>query len=494
MTMTPGHTLLRRWWRSALVGTLGGILAYGASFAVNDTYASSTRLLIRGREASFLTDTAQNVSNQPGIVDSSFAKTLGATQAGLVTSREMAETLVDRLGLDRAAVKDQGFLTRTLRSGLVMYAKGKAYLKHGFYKKPSRREQAISDVAAGLSAQTLENSYVLEIVATAETPEGARDLADGAAEQLISLSRDRAKSDADRYAASLRAELDAAEQQSQEAAGAIGRLKTELGIADIDTELNLDVTTKAKLREDVARNNVAMAGTQAELQSLERSLAAVKPTQQGEQTIKTGRSETKIVSNEPSSLYQQLLQQRDTAKARLAQLTAEQQALQTQLGGSESIGLNSDQAELVHAQEELMIAQAQRADLAKRYSEAKATAERPGVELTRIDAASVPNYPVGPKRYLYLGLGLILGALAGWGLSALAGSGSAAPPRRVGSTPDGSSGDDTGDDTGDDDYLDEDEPPTQSPYSNGSRHLIDLVDESVGATSGRSSRNGTGHP
>jgi uncharacterized protein involved in exopolysaccharide biosynthesis len=407
----------KRWWRPMVVGLLGGGLAFTGSFAVSDTFAAGTRVLIRGREASFLTDRAQNVSDQPGIVDASFAKTLGATQAGIVTSREMAVTIVDQLKLDQQPIREQGLLTRTLRQGMLVYAKTKAYLKHGYYKKPTRREQAIKDVQLGLGAQALENSYILEIAATAETPEGARDIANAVANELVAGSNERAKGDAKRYADILLIELTDAEKESSAAAAAIGAFKTKNGIASVDTELSIDATTSGQLRNEVVQNEIAIAGTQAELQSLENSLKTLKPQQQGEQTIKTGRSETKILSNQPSTLYQQLVQQRDTARSQLAALKARQQALKAQLDNSRQPKLNAEQAALAPLEERLQIARTRRAQLANRYAEAKANATQPGIELTRIDEAAAPDYPVGPKRYLYLALGLLLGALAGWGLT-----------------------------------------------------------------------------
>ncbi len=408
---------LSKWWRPIVVGLLGGGLAFTGSFAVSDTYASGTRVLIRGREASFLTDRAQNVSDQPGIVDASFAKTLGATQAGIVTSREMAVTIVDQLKLDQQPIPQQGLLTRSLRQGMLVYAKTKAYLKHGYYRKATRREQAIKDVQLGLGAQALENSYILEIAATAETPEGARDIANAVADELVAVSGERAKGDAKRYADILAIELKDAETESAAASAAIGAYKTKNGIASVDAELSIDATTSGQLRNEVVQNDIAIAGTSAELQSITTSLKALDPEQQGEQTIKTGRSETKILSNQPSSVYQQLVQQRDTARAKLAELKARQLALKKELDKSRQPELNAEQAALAPLEERLQIARTRRAQLASRYAEAKANATQPGVELTRIDEAAAPDYPVGPKRYLYLALGLLLGGLAGWGLT-----------------------------------------------------------------------------
>ena len=51
---------------------------------------------------------------------------------------------------------------------------------------------------------------------------------------------------------------------------------------------------------------------------------------------------------------------------------------------------------------------------------AKADASSGKVDLTRISVASLPTYPSAPKRYLFLLLGLLVGGLAGGGLTWLA--------------------------------------------------------------------------
>lgn len=413
-------TFLQSWWRSIVIGILGGLLAFGASFAVSDTYASGTRLLIRGREASFLTDNGQNVSNQPGIVDASFAKTLGETQAGLVTSEQTAVAIVDKLRLDKKPTKKDGFVTRTVRHGIVLYARSKAVLSHGYYKAPTKRQQAISDVHTGLLAKPLKDSYILEIVATADSADGAQSIANTAADILVTNVATRARDDAARYADSLNRQLDVATADATAAGRAIADFKTARGISSLDGEIELDAISIGDLRRQSIQNEVDLAGATSQLESIKKSLTGLAQEQKAQQVISTGRSETVIASNQPSIIYQQLVQQRDSAVARVAELEARQKALAGRLKSTRQPALNADQAELLPLQQQKDIAQQRLVDLSTRYAEAKANAERPAVELTRIDQASLPNYPVAPKHYLYLALGLLLGGLAGWGITVLA--------------------------------------------------------------------------
>lgn len=417
---TP-DSLVSRWWRSAVIGVLGGLLAFGASFALSDTYASSTRLLIRGREASFLTDRAESVSQQPGIVDASFAKTLGETQAGVVTSEQMATAVVDRLGLDRKPTKKEGLLTRGVRQGILVYAKTKAVLAHGFYHRPTKREQAISNVHTGLFAKPLKDSYILEIAGTADTPEGARDIANAAAALLVSSGGSRAKSDATRYATTLQEQLATAAADAAAARTAIADYKTAHGITSVENEIALDASAIGELRSQSANNEVNLAGAKSQLKSIEQSLVGLQKTQKGQQVITTGRSETVIASDQPSTVYQQLQQQRDSTVARVAELQARQMALDSRLTSTRQPELNKDQSNLLGLSQTLSIAEQRVVDLSNRYAEARANSANPGAELTRIDQASLPDYPVAPKHYLYLALGLMLGALAGWLLTLLSG-------------------------------------------------------------------------
>ena len=58
-----------------------------ASYVVYPSYESTTRLLVHGRDATFLTSTGEDLTSQPGVVDASLSQALLATYAGIATSR-----------------------------------------------------------------------------------------------------------------------------------------------------------------------------------------------------------------------------------------------------------------------------------------------------------------------------------------------------------------------------------------------------------------------
>ena len=71
-------------------------------------------------------------------------------------------------------------------------------------------------------------------------------------------------------------------------------------------------------------------------------------------------------------------------------------------------------------QQQLALAQDNQKSLNSTLATAKVDASSGKVDLTRISVASLPTYPSAPKRYLFLLLGLLVGGLAGGGLTWLA--------------------------------------------------------------------------
>ena len=76
MNRPTGRQLLSYYWKVPVVVLLAGIIAFGASFMFSAEYVSRTRLLVHGREATFLTTNGTDLTNQPGVVDSSLATAL----------------------------------------------------------------------------------------------------------------------------------------------------------------------------------------------------------------------------------------------------------------------------------------------------------------------------------------------------------------------------------------------------------------------------------
>lgn len=309
-------TLWRDYWRVPVIGILGAVLAFGGSFAFAPTYASSTKLLVRGRDATFLTTTGQDLSAQPGVVDSSLAKALGETQSALLMSRAVAETVVDRLDLAHPKPEPSGWFGKTKRFIGDAYRQTRAILTFGYYEEPEIREGTIAAVHAGLTAAPVRDSYVLQLTATADDPQLAADIANAAADALVEISTARFRADAESYRDQIRVQLDEAVAQEHAASELVIARRYELGM---DTSGHTDL--------ELSPNDLADLG--------------------------------------------RLEAEHDIAAARYRQLTSQ-------------------------------------------FQDAQANIERGRFEVTRVDQADVPIYPVKPVRYLYLAVGLVFGAVLGF--------------------------------------------------------------------------------
>src|SRR5919198_2430642 len=149
MELTSGLTVVRRFWRSILVVTvLAGVVAYAISFLMSPQYAATSRLLVRAREARFLTSTGQGLSQQPGVIDSVLAKSLGQTTAATIGSRAVAERVVPELHLDQPRPQDPSFIPSAKRAIRQLYRVVTAIIRYGYYDEPSAYEGAVQAVQA----------------------------------------------------------------------------------------------------------------------------------------------------------------------------------------------------------------------------------------------------------------------------------------------------------------------------------------------------------
>jgi uncharacterized protein involved in exopolysaccharide biosynthesis len=420
----------RRYWRIFLVALLGALVAFAASFAVTPTYTSSTRMLIQGRSTSLLSSTGTPLQSQPGINEVDAAKTLSQTEAGLVSSREVATMVVDQLHLDAPKPAKHGPIHWLEGAAASTYAHVRAWITSGFYKQPARREKAIqttqagikgSDVAPSGGADTGQpDSYILDISASAETAAQARAIANAAADSLMTISQQRFTADSKSYAAQLGAQLTNAKAALLADNKAVAAYEAAHGITSLDQQLVQQVQNQGTLQGQVVAANAKVKGDQQTVGSLQGTLAAIDPNTTSQQGITTGRSETNIDTTAANPVYQDVQQQLVTAQATLQADQATAASLQQQLDAKPSDSLNVAQAQLLSLEQAVTADNANVQTLAAGLSQANANIQVSPIDLNRVGDADLPTYPTSPKRYLYLLLGLLIGALAGGGLTYLA--------------------------------------------------------------------------
>jgi uncharacterized protein involved in exopolysaccharide biosynthesis len=410
-------TLRRDYWRVAVVGVLAMLIAYLGSFIVAPTYAATSRVLLRGRDTTILNSTGADLSQQGGVIDSQLATALSDTQSALVSNRQAATTIVDELHLDRPKAEKNGPIAKLERGLASAYKHARGYLGAGFYKDPGRHEAAVQTVAKGLTAQQVHDGFALDITGTWDDAKSAAAIANAAADLLVKQSNQRFRTEAATYRDFLRKQVDKAVEAENQAAVRVADYKTANGItADPTASAQLSQQSADSLRAQVNAAQAELDADRAQVASLDSQLASTPQTVETNQNITTGRSSTDIKNSAPNPVYQTLLGQRQSAQANVAAVSARLGALQSALGGAtgDPGTVSQQQLELDKRQLDLTIATDTRQKLAAQLENASVNAQSPQVELTKVATAGAPTYPVSPKRYLFLAVGLFLGALLGF--------------------------------------------------------------------------------
>lgn len=433
----------RRYWRIATVAVLGAVLAFAGSYMVESTYTTSTRLLIHGRDATFLTSTGETLANQPGVIDSTLSQSLSATYAGMATSRSVATAVVDDLELDSEEARSGPIAA--LAKGLAwVYRCGRAFVTAGFCAPVDPYEQAVAEIQEGTSVAPLgtnagptagtTGSYVIQVEASGSTPEEAKAVTDAVANELVVTSASRFRSASAGSVASLEAQVADAEAEVAERATAVADFQDEHELLAADGGQALSATTYESVRSDLVEARAREADLIAQLDSITISLDGVPSEESSTQTIVTGRSTTEMNTSGSSSIYNELRTLRESVRSQLSGQSARVTELEQALTTTRPTAENAVLATLTTLENRLALAETNLADVTASLRLARGTVAQEPAELTRLDEATVPVYPSEPKRYMYLGLGLLLGALGGAALTAWAGRGTGPVP--VGDTPD----------------------------------------------------------
>jgi uncharacterized protein involved in exopolysaccharide biosynthesis len=407
----------RRFWRLPVIGLLAGLLAFGGSFLLSAQYQSSTQILLRGRDTTFLTGTGEALRDQPLINDNTLATALAATQGALVSSRNIARTVVDQLDLDEKDAVSPDFVSRSRAAIRGAVARLTAFLRYGFYDEPDPYDAAVEEVYEGLRAEQVADSYIIELTATARDPETAAAIADAAADALTRDSAERFRADASAYRDFLGEQLARASEEEVAAGKAIQAFQEENGISDVFLEIELSTRSIEDLRTELKDTEVDIQSTQAGLDAATASLEAIAETDSNVSQIQTGRSTTEIRNTGTSSAYQQLVIQRETLVANLASLEARRVGIEQVLETQGSGDFSELEAQLRQLELQRDVATQTVIRLSEQHQQALLTAESDVVEITRLDQATIPLYPVSPKRYLFLLLGALAGLLGGFVLS-----------------------------------------------------------------------------
>lgn len=400
-------------WRVGVVAVLAAGLTFGASFLIAPTYESSTQLLIRGRDASFLTTTGEGLRDQPGVVDASLAEALGQTQRALLSSRAVARMVVDDLGPDVLEAPPQTGFAAVRGQIRDLVSRTRTFLTHGFVDEPDPVEELVDEIHDGLTAEVMQESYMLELTAEADAPRRAALIADSAADALVEISRERFQRESENHRDFLADQLEVARGEEREAAAAVEAFKRENDVSELGLDIELGATSTEELRRQQRDNRIELAGAEAELSSIQDALTEVQETRSTTSEIVTGRSTTTIEASNASTLHDELTARKATAESQVAALEAREERIQEALDPGNERRLTEEESRMRELELSYAVASDTVSQLSERHQEAILTAGSGRLEVTRVDTANVPLFPSAPTRYVYLALGAVLGALAG---------------------------------------------------------------------------------
>jgi uncharacterized protein involved in exopolysaccharide biosynthesis len=424
----PGPPLsrARRFWRVPAMAVICALLGFMASFILGPAYQAKTALLVRPENATFLNSNGTTLDNGGAgstgvLLDTSMAKSIADTESALIGNYTIAREVVNQLHLVPPPTKTS-LLGHVKNAVKDVYVEGKAYLVHGTYKQLSPYDQAVQNVQAGLSANQLNDSSLIELDGAGKSPAQAESITNTAASDLVTLVNDQFRNDVNSELNTLSTQMTSASKAEQSAATALQNFGTANNLSPNAVEALASGASTANLDAELADTQAQVQGAQAQLSSDQAALSKTAQTTTSTQQVETGRSTTQVNQTQANPTYQQLQVAVANDQAKVASLQATAAQLSKELApGFEASALPAGlQAQYNTLEAQFSTAQTAFAKDQASYEQALSNQANAPKELSRVDQAVSSTYPVSPKRYLFLGFGLLLGLIAGFLLSARA--------------------------------------------------------------------------
>jgi uncharacterized protein involved in exopolysaccharide biosynthesis len=330
-----------------------------------------------------------------------------------VTSRDVAESVVNTLKLDQIPPVHHGVLgtVKGAVSSTIKHVRG--WLTYGALPTADKHEVAVQTVQHALLASQVKTSYVLAIAAVWSDPQIAADISNAAADALVSLGKKRYDDLTSAYEGELKAQVDKAAAAQGAAQQALGDYQAAHHITDVTVQLQLSAQNRSSLQQQADGLAAQLSSLRAQLNSTVSSLASTPTTSTSTQDVATGRSSTRVNSTQPNSTYQTLTAQAAALRAQIDGLTAQRAAIVGTLSSTAASAtpLTAAQTQLARLALTSNVTAQNFSTLSAQYQQALLNSGQNTVETLHIDRAAPPVLPMSPIRYLYLLIGLVLGAL-----------------------------------------------------------------------------------
>lgn len=428
-------TAVRRHWRLILAIIVGCIALTVSLFPLmTPLYSAKVSVMIDPRESKRAASSKDPTALPPS------EETVRKNEMAIIRSRNLAESVVERLGLDRNPEFAGGSGSR---SGLqVLLAKGRHAIAgaaallgfpateneaSGSPSAEAARERAVDTFISRLGASSVEASRVIEIRFLSEDPERAAHIANAVADEYISRKLRREMDAAQLAAETLDKNIAVLNRKILESERTIEQLRSERGLLP---NANLRVLTEqlSELNRQFATAAAERMGAEGRLRELQsarqsgvESAAAVLGSPliqrlQGEAALlaaKIGDLSTTYGENHPKlaqvqAEYKKLRSQIDAeiakvvksysdaivaARAKENSLREEVESLKAQM-----IAANSYEVDVRALEREAEANKTLLTQLVSRFNDTRAEINLQGPEAWVISSATVPKLPSYPPK------------------------------------------------------------------------------------------------
>ncbi len=269
--------LWRRAWLLVLLSVLAAVGTYVGLSYVEPLYTADTSILIEERESPL---TRRQETSGGG---SSFDESAIQSQVEVLRSREIADTVIDKLGLTSRPEFDPARRPSLVRSLKVML---------GFQQNPadsSIRQRVMEAYFDRLSVYALRQSRVIGVEFSAPDPELAAEVTNAVADAFVLLQQDAKRQSAVAATLWLEQEIDRLRERVAESEQAVADYRANNDLFDVDQrgdEIgNLSTQQLSDLNAELARARAARAEAEARADLVQNLLNEGEPLDASEEVL-----------------------------------------------------------------------------------------------------------------------------------------------------------------------------------------------------------------
>ncbi len=423
-----------------------------ATFLSSPVYKGTTRILIEK-------DTPNILSFQEVLAFDTSDTDYYQTQYTILKSRSLAKAVLDQIGsLQQEEKQDAGFSLSGALNELLLLAGLREPLTDEAKQRLMEQQRIDNFLNNVISVEPIKGSWLVDISALSVNPELAARVANTLVEVFIAQSLESKMSASKDAAGWLEDQLKTSQQKVAESEAALLAYKEKYGIISFEDRQNIVTQKLSELNTAVNNARIKRIGVEAQYRQIQEYLSA-EATASAAETVAKLETLSQVINNpfiqnlkvelsnlevEQSELLKkfrpkhpnviavrsQVIAVRDRISAEVRQIVtsikneyelalAQEEEMMAALEEHKQEALDLNQKSITYAVLEREADSNKRVydTLLQRTKETNVTEQLETINVRVIDPASVPNYPIAPRKKLNIFLAIIVGLVGGSALA-----------------------------------------------------------------------------